>query len=352
MKRLSQRAWRLASSSWVRWLIAGIIVVVAAVLTLQNQEVVTDGLRTLISADFSWVLISIVAVAVAMFSMAEVMVLLLRAAKVKVTRQMANSLTLAANAWSVTVPGGAAFSTALQIRRQLQWGATPVVVSWFVLFSGALSFLGLAGLGVGSLFFIANQTAPSLLVALAMIVLLATILLWRISQNPAILNTVALRVLHLFNKIRKKDPNTGETKVKDTIGQLTSVQLGMWPLAVTFFWSLMNWVAEVICLYAAVRAVGVDEILVSTVLLAFVTGKLAGFIQATPGGVGPVEALITGTLIASGMTGVDAFASVMIYRIVSLILVAAVGWVVYLLRFDHTEEMKEHAAKSAGATEA
>lgn len=351
MKRLSQMASKLAAAGWVRWLITGIIIVIAAVLTLQNQAVVTDGLRTLIRADFSWVLISIVSVAVAMFSMAEVMVLLLRAAKVKVTRWMTNSLTLAANAWSVTVPGGAAFSTALQIRRQLQWGATPVVVSWFVLFSGALSFLGLAGLGVGSLFFIGNQTAPSLLIALAIIVLLATILLWRVSQNPAILNAIALWGLHLFNKIRKKDRSTGEVKVKDVIGQLTSVQLGPWPLAVAFFWSLLNWVAEVVCLYAAVRAVGVDDILVTTVLLAFVTGKLAGFIQATPGGVGPVEALVAGTLIASGMTGVDAFASVLIYRIVSLILVAAVGWVVYLLRFDHTEEMKEHAAKAAGGAE-
>lgn len=89
--------------------------------------------------------------------------LLLRAAHVPVTRRATNSLVLAANAWSVSVPGGVAFSTALQVRRQLKWGASPVVISWFILLSGALSFLGLVALALGALFFIGG-TAPGRLV--------------------------------------------------------------------------------------------------------------------------------------------------------------------------------------------
>ena len=61
-----------------------------------------------------------------------------------------------------------------------------------------------------------------------------------------------------------------------------------------------------------VRAVGADDVSINTILMAFVFSKVAGFIQATPGGVGPVEAVLTGTLVAAGMVGKDDVANVLI----------------------------------------
>lgn len=126
MRDAARSAASAASASWIRWALTLVILGVALWFALQNWDSVTDGWRTFLRADFGWVLISAATVALALFAMAEVMRLLLRAADVRLaTRRSTNSLVLAANAWSVSVPGGVAFSTALQVRRQLQWGRRP-----------------------------------------------------------------------------------------------------------------------------------------------------------------------------------------------------------------------------------
>ncbi|MFO6505692.1 YbhN family protein [Corynebacterium freneyi] len=334
-----------ASASWIRWALTLVILGVALWFALQNQDSVVDGWRTFLRADFGWVLFSAAMVALSLYSMAEVMRLLLRAADVPVTRRATNSLVLAANSWSVSVPGGIAFSTALQVRRQLKWGASPVVISWFILLSGALSFLGLATLSLGALFFIRGD-APGRLIAAGLAVAGLTGLLWWFSRNTAMIETVAKPLLKAFNAIRRKPAEEGAAKLRATIRQLTSVRLGPVRLIIVFTWSFTNWITDVICLYAAMRAVGVDDVAVRTVVMAFVFSKVAGFIQATPGGVGPVEAVLTGTLIASGMVGTDAVATVLIYRLVSFILPAAVGWIVYLVDYGG-DRRKDVAAEAA-----
>ena len=72
---------------------------------------------------------------------------------------------------------------------------------------------------------------------------------------------------------------------------------------------------------------------VAGVALAFVTSKIVGTIQATPGGLGPVEAALTGTLVAVGMTVVEAFGSVFVYRMVSFVMITLLGWVVYFFTY-------------------
>lgn len=332
MRDAARTVTSAASASWIRWALTLVILGVALWFALLNEDSVVDGWRTFLRADFGWVLFSAAMVALSLYSMAEVMRLLLRAADVPVTRRATNSLVLAANSWSVSVPGGIAFSTALQVRRQLKWGASPVVISWFILLSGALSFLGLATLSLGALFFIRGD-APGRLIAAGLAVLGLTGLLWWFSRNTAMIETVAKPPLKAFNAIRRKPAEEGAAKLRATIRQLTSVRLGPVRLIIVFTWSFTNWITDVICLYAAMRAVGVDDVAVRTVVMAFVFSKVAGFIQATPGGVGPVEAVLTGTLIASGMVGTDAVATVLIYRLVSFILPAAVGWIVYLVDY-------------------
>ena len=331
-----------ASASWIRWALTLVILGVALWFAVRNWDSVVDGWRTFLRADFGWVLFSAAMVALSLYAMAEVMRLLLRSAHVPVTRRATNSLVLAANAWSVSVPGGVAFSTALQVRRMLSWKATPVVISWFILLSGALSALGLVALAVASLFFIGRAPAWGTLIAAGTAVLAVTALLWWFSRNTTLIESAAAPVLRLINRIRRKPLDTGATKLRHGIRQLTEVRLSPGRMTIVFGWSFLNWVFDVVCLYAAVRAVGVEDVSATVVLLAFVSGKAAGFIQATPGGVGPIEAVLTGTLVASGMVGTDAVATVLIYRLVSFILPAVVGWIIYLVGFhDDRRTMRD-----------
>lgn len=176
-------------------------------------------------------------------------------------------------------------------------------------------------------------------------------LLWWFSRNTALIETVAKQVLKAINAIRRKPADDGTEKLKATIRQLTSVRLSPLRMVIVFAWSFINWVTDVICLYAAMRAVGAEDVTVSTVLMAFVFSKVAGFIQATPGGVGPVEAVLTGTLIASGMVGTDAVATVLIYRLVSFILPAVVGWIVYLVGYGGNRRKDVEADAGAEGAE-
>ncbi|MFC3850621.1 YbhN family protein [Corynebacterium hansenii] len=347
MRGAARKVASAASASWIRWALTLVILGVALWFTVRNWGSVVDGWRTFLRADFGWVLASAAMVALSLFAMAEVMRLLLRSAHVPVTARATNSLVLAANAWSVSVPGGVAFSTALQVRRQLKWGASPVVISWFILLSGALSFLGLVALALVALFFIGG-TAPGRLIAAGAAVLAMTALLWWFSRNTAVIETVAKQILKAVNALRRKPPESGAAKLQTTIRQLTSVRLSPLRMVIVFAWSLINWIGDVACLYAAMRAVGVEDVTVNTIVMAFVLSKVAGFIQATPGGVGPVEAVLTGTLIASGMVGTDAVATVLIYRLVSFILPAAVGWVVYLVGYGGDRRKDIEAENGAG----
>ncbi|MBV7296059.1 YbhN family protein [Corynebacterium sp. TAE3-ERU12] len=350
-----RQAWSrfqaLTHATWFRWVMGIAFLIGAVVLISTNEDFIAEAWHTLLAADFTWIGISVAALAVSFFAMAEVMRLLFRAAGVnQATVRSTNSLVLASNAWSVTVPGGVAFATALQIRRQLAWGASPVVVSWFMVFSGALSTLGLTALAILSLFFIGNNPAPVRLIASFAAVLALTTLLWWLSRKPRVIRFAALRCLEAFNRLRRRDRRAGQRRVEDMISQLTEVELSLDRMLVVLAWSLFNWLADVVCLYAAIRAIGVDDMSSTAVLLAFVTGKVAGFIQATPGGVGPVEAVLTTTLVAAGMVATQAFAAIIVYRTISFVLPAAVGWLIFLINFG--DESPQRGRYSMDSTRA
>ena len=98
-------------------------------------------------------------------------------------------------------------------------------------------------------------------------------------------------------------------------------------------WSLLNRAFDVLTLFLCVWAVTGSAPAVAGVLLAYTTAKIAGSAQVTPGGLGTVEVAIIGTLVAAGMTAVDATGAALVYRLVSFALVTAVGWVIYFLYY-------------------
>jgi uncharacterized protein (TIRG00374 family) len=69
----------------------------------------------------------------------------------------------------------------------------------------------------------------------------------------------------------------------------------------------------------------------SLVLLAYIAGALLAQIPITPGGLGFVEAGLTGMLVAAGVSGQDALVATLAYRLVSFWLPLPVGGIAYLL---------------------
>jgi uncharacterized protein (TIRG00374 family) len=91
-----------------------------------------------------------------------------------------------------------------------------------------------------------------------------------------------------------------------------------------------NTVFDYLALLAALRAVGADP-QPSLVLLAYVAAELLALLPLTPGGLGFVEAGLVGTLTLAGVSGHDALAATLLYRIASYWLPLPAGAVAYLL---------------------
>jgi uncharacterized protein (TIRG00374 family) len=89
-------------------------------------------------------------------------------------------------------------------------------------------------------------------------------------------------------------------------------------------------VFDYLALLAALRAVGAEP-QPSLVLLAYVTAELLALVPLTPGGLGFVEAGLVGTLTLAGVSGHDALAATLLYRIASYWLPLPAGAVAYVL---------------------
>jgi uncharacterized protein (TIRG00374 family) len=106
-----------------------------------------------------------------------------------------------------------------------------------------------------------------------------------------------------------------------------------------------RWVLDYMTLLAALTAVHVDP-RPSTVLLAFCAAQFLGTLPLTPGGLGFVEAGLTGTLVLAGVPAGAAVVATLAYRLVSFWLPIPAGGVAALL---HKRRYGE-AALAGGAT--
>ncbi len=317
----------------VRALLTLLVIGIVAFALRGHYHLFQDGWDAIKAANNWYITVAVVAMALAMVFQAEVMVVLLRSAGVAVKRTSANALGFAANAWSATFPGGPAISAAMIFREQLKWGATPVIASWYMVISGVLSGAGMAILGFGSMFFVTADLHPySMATTIVVLILLAFGANW-VARHPDRVERWLQKVLAAFNRWRNAPEERWSDKVSGFADQLGAVELKPTKLGWSVILSLLNWVAEIFCLLFCVLAVG-GEAPVAGVVLAFITAKLVGQAQVTPGGLGPVDAALTGMLVGVAQMGSGkAFAAVIVFRMISFVGLAIVGWLVFVWTF-------------------
>ena len=139
-------------------------------------------------------------------------------------------------------------------------------------------------------------------------------------------------MLSWVNSVRGRPADTGLEKWRETLMQLESVSLGRRDLAVAFSWSLFNWIADVACLGFAAYAAG-DHASVAGLTVAYAAARAVGTIPLMPGGLLVVEAVLVPGLVSSGMSLPSAISAMLIYRLISWLLIAAIGWVVFFFMF-------------------
>ena len=328
---------------WVRWAIIGVAVVVLAVEVVLVWDQLAKAWKSLLSANWWWVLAAVVAALASMHSFAQIQRTLLKSAGVYVKQWRSEAAFYAGNALSTTMPGGPVLSATFVYRQQRLWGASPVVASWQLVMSGVLQVVGLGLLGLGGAFMLGASKNPlSLIFTLGGFVALL-LLAQSVASNPQQIDGIGVRVLSWFNSLRGKPADTGLDKWREMLEQLESVSLSRRALSVAFSWSLFNWVADVACLAFAAYAAGGKPSLAG-LTVAYAAARAVGAIPLMPGGLLVVEAVLVPGLVTSGMTLASAISTMLIYRLVSWIFISAIGWVVFFFMFRTEKDLDPDAA--------
>jgi putative heme transporter len=244
------------------------------------------------------------------------------------------SAQLAGNALSRIVPGGMATAGTLQYRMLVRAGVPGGRVASAVAAVSALTFATLVALPLLSIPAIVGGTPvdrslrQSLwLGAIVFFLMLGAGALAFAFDRPLVLTGRAFAWVLRVTRIRRNVAGLPERLLaeRDTIRATFGVRWKM-ALSASIGKSLFDFLALVACLYA----VGAKPN-PSLVLLAYVAASLLGMIPITPGGLGFVEAGLTGTLALAGISGGAAVVATLAYRLVSFWAPIPLGGVAYWL---------------------
>jgi uncharacterized protein (TIRG00374 family) len=241
---------------------------------------------------------------------------------------------LAANALGRVIPGGMAAAGAVQFRMLVRVGVPPGRVGSSLAATSGLVFAGLLALPVLALpaILAGAPIEHRLLHALWLGGVVFLLMLGAGSASFAFdrpLELVGRAIDWLLRLVRRprSGPPLDEVLIaeRDVIRRTLGERIKM-AVTAAVGKSLFDYLALVACLYA-VQAKP-DPALV---LLAYVTASLLGMIPLTPGGLGFVEAGLTGTLVLAGVSAGAAAAATLAYRLVAFWLPLPVGGAAYWL---------------------
>jgi uncharacterized protein (TIRG00374 family) len=253
---------------------------------------------------------------------------------------------LASGALGRVVPGGAAAAAALQYRMLAQAGLERAQIATG-LTAGSLLLLGaLAALPLLAIpALIAGRTIPRGLLNAGGFALVVFVFLFSIGAllmvSDRAIDWVGRAVTSVMRRVRRKHPPPedlpqrlrGERDlIRRTLGR-------QWPGAVAA--SVGRWLFDFLTLLAALEAVHARPRL-TLALLAYCTAQLLAQVPITPGGLGIVEAGMTGALALAGVPAAAAAVATLAYRLASYWLplpAGAVAWAVHRRRYGEAEEL-------------
>jgi uncharacterized protein (TIRG00374 family) len=170
------------------------------------------------------------------------------------------------------------------------------------------------------------QTAAIGLVVFAVLFVIGALLF----ANDRVLRAIGRAVNAANRKLRSRNAHSDKLP-QQLLGErdLLRRSLGRaWPRAIAL--AAGRWIFDFLSLYAALLAVGARPPL-SVALLAYCAAQLLGQLPLTPGGLGVVEAGLTGTLALAGVAAAPAALATLAYRLASYWLPLPVGFLAWIL---------------------
>ena len=259
---------------------------------------------------------------------------------------------LAGAAFSRVVPGGSAAAAALQARMLSQAGVPPAAVATGLTAGALLLLEALAGLPLLALpAVLLGGRIPNGLLQAAGIGLAVFVLLFAVGalllENDQLLRAVGRGIQAAEVRLRRgqaRSDGLPERLINER--NLLRKSLGRaWVKALAL--AAGRWIFDFLSLYAALLAVGARPPLY-VALLAYAAAQLLGQLPLTPGGLGVVEAGLTGTLALAGVAAAPAALATLAYRLASFWLPLPVGliaWIWHRRRYG-AARVSGHAVRS------
>jgi uncharacterized protein (TIRG00374 family) len=292
-------------------------------------------------ADWTIVLLAVAAAAVSMIAFAAQYRQMLRGGQLNVPLRRLLAMVLAANALSATLPAGSALATGYTFQRLRRYGANGTLAAWTVVVCGLVSGAAFAALGFAGAVLVGTQTTGFAAAAGAIAAVAALAIAVRAAaRRPDLMTAWAERALRGVNRVLRRDRRRGVAGVRTAVENLVVIRPRphQWLAAVGF--AALNWAADLACLVLACRAVGVTHLTAATVLVAFAADAAAGALQLLPGGIGTVDGALVLALVNGGVPASSAAAGVVIYRLITFVLAAIVGWIVWLVIRGPADEVE------------
>ena len=331
-----QNGGRLRRFGWKAFLLAAVVVAMVWLVVAQRARIV-ESLGLLAHADWWWVGAAVVAQAVSMGAMA---------------RQQRRLLGVGGSRISLAGPAAA---TVFAMRRFVSLGAEASVAGWALAVSGVFSSFALvAVVALGAVVSGSGLAVVSAAIGvLGGAVPLAVLLLSLRRPGPRrLVERLGTRLVETVQKVSGHPQGDPEEIVQEQLEEVTALEPDRPTLWIAALLAALNWLADAACLAFAILAVGGD-VPWEGLLLAWAAGTAVASLGLTPGGLGVVEAALSSALIATGLVGSTAIASVLVYRIVSLWLVLAAGGLTLLglggPKLDLSDETDDRADPARSA---
>ncbi len=237
-----------------------------------------------------------------------------------------DALTVCLGAFGLTqvLPGGGAAGGVFAIRRFRVHGADPVRATTTVLTVGLVS-MGTLGAVLSVATTVTALASPvyaryaMVCVAATTVIVVALVALRWLVGNAAARGWLADRLARLRWRGRQVALPWTQGLADGDLGLGRPSQLWR-PVG----WSALNWTFDIGVLVLLLHAAGARAPLLA-VLVAFAVGNLLNALPITPGGIGLVEAGLTGTLIGFGVDAAAASVAVLAYRAIAYWLPAMVA---------------------------
>jgi uncharacterized protein (TIRG00374 family) len=242
---------------------------------------------------------------------------------------------LAGNAFGRIVPGGMATAGALQYRMLVRMGVPGGRVATALTAVSALSFgillalplLALPAIIGGTPVAKSLETSAYLGAAVFGLMAVAGVIVFAFDRPLELVGGAIEWILNRTVRRRRRVTGLDAKLLRERDGILAVVG-ARWKMALLA--AIGRWGFDYLALVAALYAVGAEAD-PSLVLLAYVAASLLGMIPLTPGGLGFVEAGLTGTLALAGVGASAAVVATLAYRLASFWLPIPAGAAAYWL---------------------